>query len=254
MRHVWPTVYHRHQLGSMQNNRGKGNPLDTDICFRRPGLCRWYCFIVTSFQWYVKQKWKAKLICSAGWSKHQHSKDEGDGSEYRCASANYSWTTTTYCHNNPSWKVRFATTGEQICILGKGSANPGPRAFIQLRPVWRSGKYSRARKVKIYQSCLLSVLLYGSECWRMTVADLKKLQTFQRTCGKKSLASSAQKHFHCRPLQAAKVGGYQRHTSETQIVVDWSYPSKRRFWYRQGGPSLDIFKGNVNRFLKLFYS
>jgi len=58
-------------------------------------------------------------------------------------------------------------------------------AFAKLRPVWRSRKYSRRKKIKIYQACVISVLLYGSECWRMTVHDLKKLQSFHTSCLRK---------------------------------------------------------------------
>ena len=73
----------------------------------------------------------------------------------------------------------FTYLGRQVCHDGGANLDIKQRiskartAFIQLRPVWRCGKYSRPTKVKIYQSCVLSVLLYGSECWRMTVADLK---------------------------------------------------------------------------------
>ena len=41
-----------------------------------------------------------------------------------------------------------------------------------------SQQYSLETKMKIYNSCVISVLLYGSECWRMTETDLKKLSTF----------------------------------------------------------------------------
>ena len=51
----------------------------------------------------------------------------------------------------------------------------------------------------------------------------------------------AYKNFQCRPLQADKAGGYQRHTSEAEMAVDRSYPSKRRWWYRQGCTSVDCW-------------
>ena len=40
--------------------------------------------------------------------------------------------------------------------------------FGMLEPVWRSSQYSNITKIKLYQSCIVSVLLYGSECWKMT--------------------------------------------------------------------------------------
>ncbi|KAK7112920.1 hypothetical protein V1264_012294 [Littorina saxatilis] len=50
--------------------------------------------------------------------------------------------------------------------------------FRVLNNVWRSSKYSSTTKLRLYQSCVLSILLYGSECWKMTESDLTKLSTF----------------------------------------------------------------------------
>ena len=47
-----------------------------------------------------------------------------------------------------------------------------------LNNVWKSSQYSIKLKLRLYQSCVISTLLYGSECWRMTESDLKKLSTF----------------------------------------------------------------------------
>jgi len=58
-------------------------------------------------------------------------------------------------------------------------------AFAKLRPMWRSRNYSRRMKIKIYEACVLSVLLHRSECWRMTVHDLRKLQSFHTSCLRK---------------------------------------------------------------------
>ena len=37
-------------------------------------------------------------------------------------------------------------------------------AFRSLNAVWRSSQYSIKTKLKLYHSCVLSTLLYGSEC------------------------------------------------------------------------------------------
>jgi hypothetical protein len=50
--------------------------------------------------------------------------------------------------------------------------------FRSLNNVWKSSQYSKQTKLKLYQSCVLSTLLYGSECWRMTENDLTKLSVF----------------------------------------------------------------------------
>ena len=43
--------------------------------------------------------------------------------------------------------------------------NKARNAFRSLNPVWRSSQYSIKTKLKLYHSCILSTLLYGSECW-----------------------------------------------------------------------------------------
>ena len=55
-------------------------------------------------------------------------------------------------------------------------------AFFRLPSVWKSNNYSRKTKLRLYQSNVLSVLLYGSECWRMTERDSSRLAAFHTTC------------------------------------------------------------------------
>jgi hypothetical protein len=38
--------------------------------------------------------------------------------------------------------------------------------------IWKTTAFSKKTKLKLYNSCVLSVLLYGSECWRMTDKDM----------------------------------------------------------------------------------
>ncbi|KAK3788202.1 hypothetical protein RRG08_016604 [Elysia crispata] len=47
-----------------------------------------------------------------------------------------------------------------------------------LNLVWKSQQYKLNTKLKLYRSCVLSTLLYGSECWRMIESDLCKLSSF----------------------------------------------------------------------------
>ena len=54
--------------------------------------------------------------------------------------------------------------------------------FREMNNVWRSAQYNTNTKLKLYQSCVVSTLLYGSECWRMTETDLSKLRSFHTTC------------------------------------------------------------------------
>ena len=51
-------------------------------------------------------------------------------------------------------------------------------AFSILRPIWRSNFISLWTKIRIFNSNVKSVLLYGSETWRLTKKIITQLQTF----------------------------------------------------------------------------
>ena len=51
-------------------------------------------------------------------------------------------------------------------------------AFSILRPIWRSNFISLRTKIRIFNSNVKSVLLYGSETWRLTKKIITQLQTF----------------------------------------------------------------------------
>ena len=51
-------------------------------------------------------------------------------------------------------------------------------AIRMLNPVWKSRQYKTHTKLKLYKIFVLSTLLYGSECWRMTEKDILKLSSF----------------------------------------------------------------------------
>ena len=55
-------------------------------------------------------------------------------------------------------------------------------AFVTLRPIWKSTPISVKTKVRIFNSNVKSVLLYGSETWRVTKTLTNKLQVFVNKC------------------------------------------------------------------------
>lgn len=56
------------------------------------------------------------------------------------------------------------------------------RVLRDMNNIWRSAQYSTSTNLKLYQSCVVSTLLYGSECWRIAETDLSKLRSFHTTC------------------------------------------------------------------------
>ena len=47
----------------------------------------------------------------------------------------------------------------------KNRINKARNAFRMLNKIWKSRQYRTKTKLKLYQSCVLSTLLYGAECW-----------------------------------------------------------------------------------------
>lgn len=60
----------------------------------------------------------------------------------------------------------------------KNRINKARNAFRMLNNIWKSQQYRNKTKLKLYQSCVLSTLLYGAECWRMTENDIRQLSVF----------------------------------------------------------------------------
>jgi hypothetical protein len=55
-------------------------------------------------------------------------------------------------------------------------------AFVTLKNIWKSGQIKTKTKIRIFNSNVKSVLLYGAETWRTTRATNKKLQVFINRC------------------------------------------------------------------------
>ena len=54
--------------------------------------------------------------------------------------------------------------------------------FVMLENIWVSGGISMRTKLRIFNSNVKSVLLYGCETWRATQTMQRKIQTFFNTC------------------------------------------------------------------------
>ena len=63
----------------------------------------------------------------------------------------------------------------------------GRAAFFQVKNNWTSPNLTFKIKIRIFNTTVKPVLLYGAETWRTTAATLKKIQTFINTCLRKIL-------------------------------------------------------------------
>ncbi|VDP04803.1 unnamed protein product [Schistosoma margrebowiei] len=60
-------------------------------------------------------------------------------------------------------------------------------AFLQLKNIWNSKQLSTYIKVRIFNTNVKAVLLYGSETWRTTTTTIKKVKVFINSCLRKIL-------------------------------------------------------------------
>ncbi|VDP81981.1 unnamed protein product [Schistosoma mattheei] len=64
--------------------------------------------------------------------------------------------------------------------IGKARA-----AYLQLKNFWNSKQLSPNTKVRIFNTNVKAVLLYGAETWRTTKAIIQKMQVFVNSCLRK---------------------------------------------------------------------
>ena len=91
------------------------------------------------------------------------------------------------------------------------------KAFGALRkPVFNNRDLSLKTKHKVYQACVLSVLLYGSECWSPLRSDLKRLDSFHNRCLRNILGISRQQ----QRSQRITSGSVRRRWRDTDTLTD----------------------------------
>ena len=102
---------------------------------------------------------------------------------------------------NTTIKQGLRLNGEDIkrssdfCYLGSVVAEDGGAStdvnvriqkargsFSKLRKVWLSTSIRKETKIKIFNACVKSVLLYGCETWLVTSSIQRKIQSFVNRC------------------------------------------------------------------------
>jgi len=108
-------------------------------------------------------------------------------------------------------------------------------AFVRLKSIWKSTQYSTGTKIKLYNIVVKPVLLYGSECWRVTQNDMKKISVFHNRCLRRI----------CRifwPMKVSNTELFRRSKSQDSVL---EIRRRRLRWL--GHP----LRMNVNRTLKI---
>ena len=86
--------------------------------------------------------------------------------------------------------------------IGKASAGMSKLS----KKVWENKNLSTHTKMSVYQACVLSVLLYGSETWSLYSIQEEKLNVFHLRCLRRILAISWKDHVpNCTVLKTANI-------------------------------------------------
>ena len=100
-------------------------------------------------------------------------------------------------------------------------------AFQRLRPIWKSKQYSRKTKIRLFNSNVKTVLLYGSECWRVTKSDMRALSSFHHGCLRQICRIFWRRRISTKELIAM---------TESSCIINEI--KKRRFRWHQNSPSV----------------
>ena len=103
--------------------------------------------------------------------------------------------------------TRGGTEADVKTRIGKASA-----VFHILRNVWKSRVIGKTTKIRLFNTNVKSVLLYGAETWRMNKTTLKRIQTFVNQCLQKILGIQWMDKVSNKDL-------WER-TSQVQIEID----------------------------------
>ena len=83
---------------------------------------------------------------------------------------------------------KFTYLGATVCKQGGGEEDikvrtgKARRAFVKPNRIWSSSSVSKKTKIRLYKTLVKPVLMYGSEIWKMSESDAKKIDVFQNRC------------------------------------------------------------------------
>ncbi|KAH8333438.1 hypothetical protein KR067_003621 [Drosophila pandora] len=94
----------------------------------------------------------------------------------------------TICGKSVEYVDSFVYLGTVISANGgvekdmENRLSKARSAFGRLQRIWRNQQISRKTKLRIFNACIKSVLLYGSETWLTSQRMVLKLQAFVNKC------------------------------------------------------------------------
>ena len=118
--------------------------------------------------------------------------------------------------------------------IGKARA-----AFVMLKNIWASGRMSMRTKLRIFNSIVKSVLLYGCETWRTTLTMQQKIQTFLNTCLRSIYKIQWQEKIRNEDLwERAGTGTSDQADTAEEVGLDRTHPQEASILHHT--PSSDL--------------
>ena len=119
--------------------------------------------------------------------------------------------------------------------IGKARA-----AFVMLKNIWASGGISMRTKLRIFNSNVKSVLLYGCETWWTTQTMQRKIQTFFNTCLRRIYKIQWQEKVRNEELweRARQETSGQADTAE-EVGLDRTHPQEASIQHHTPNPDLE---------------
>ncbi|XP_052220155.1 uncharacterized protein LOC127837240 [Dreissena polymorpha] len=139
---------------------------------------------------------------------------------------------------------RFTYLGSIVSKTGgaeediKARIGKAHHTFVTLRPVWNNRNIYWKTKIRLFNTNVKIVLLYGAETWKRTRRLDQSLEVFMNKCFRQILRKAREvfKPGHISNNRAAS--GYELHTIE-EVEMDRTHAAKNPAQHSKASPGLE---------------
>ena len=118
--------------------------------------------------------------------------------------------------------------------------------FVGMKKVWASNQFSRSTKLRLFKSNVLSVLMYGAQCWKVSKWDGDRINAFHNKCLRRifkiswpKIICNAELHRWAKMASATNmirarrwewIGHVLRRepSNDSRIAMSWTPPGRRK--------------------------
>ena len=113
-------------------------------------------------------------------------------------------------------------------------------AFHEMKNIWASPSLTINIKIRIFNTAVKSVLLYGAETWRTMTVMLKKIQTFINTCHRRNF----QIQWPSATLEMDQETTSRGRNPPKILEMDWTHPRKANVPHVKPWPGIHRERGS----------